>query len=143
MPPAHNNIGHFVPLQPVESTLSWKRPFRWSHPDSYAESANWDNGHPPKTYFRLLALGLLARHYSDITWVSCRHKSPAVRRFVQQLVQANNKEHIKEPANIKGHFPLLTLCEGTLVTDGFPQIGPVIRAAFPCYNVFIVFVRDG
>ena len=56
---------------------------------------------------------VLDGHHSDVTWASLSLKSPAIRLFVHQLVQNNNKDNI---------YILLALYEGNPpVTGGFPS----------------------
>ena len=40
------------------------------------------------------AVDILNGHYNNIAWGSWHIKSPVIRRFVQQLVQSNNRCHI-------------------------------------------------
>ena len=72
--------------------------------------------------------GVLVLHYNDVIWASRRINSPVTWTFVQQRVQANNKGH---------YWPL---CEGIhrWPVDS-PHKGPVMRKAFPCYDVITFF----
>ena len=48
-----------------------------------------------------------------------------MRLFAQQLVQPNNKEHIRDP----DYWPFVS------DESGFPRKEPVKREVFPCYDV--------
>ena len=71
-------------------------------------------------------------HDSDVTWASERFKSTTTRQFVQQIIQANIKENIKDPR----YRTFVRRIQWWPVNS--PHRGPVTWKPFPCYGVFMV-----